>query len=122
MVTQSKLNSRHQSTFCIVVLNPPFRRYGLPKAICHLFLWAGKVVAGMATFFLPFRPHSSQNFGAGKSGAGLTGIHKSLMTDLIFQYLPLRLRCYSKRNFVDHVEKTWRGTRTFEDEKTYKSR
>jgi hypothetical protein len=33
----------------------------------------------MATFFLPFRPHSSQNFGAGKvgagkSGAGLTGI------------------------------------------------
>jgi hypothetical protein len=51
MVAQSKLNSRHQSTFCIVVLNPPFRRYGLPKAICHLFLWAGKVVAGMATFF-----------------------------------------------------------------------
>ncbi len=79
MVAQSKLNSRHQSTFCIVVLNSPFRRYGLPKAICHLFLWAGKVVAGMATFFLPFRPHSSQNFGAGKvgagkSGAGLTGI------------------------------------------------
>jgi hypothetical protein len=44
------------------------------------------------------------------------------VTDLIFQYLPLRFRCYSKRNFVDHVKKTWRGTRTFEDEKTYKSR
>lgn len=30
---------------------------------------------------------------------------KSLMTDVIFQYLTLRFRCYAKIKFVDHVEK-----------------
>jgi hypothetical protein len=43
-------------------------------------LFVGRKSCGRyGNFFLPFRPHSSQNFGAGnlgagKSGAGLTGI------------------------------------------------
>jgi hypothetical protein len=73
MVAQSKLNSRHQSTFCIVVLNPPFRRYGLPKAICHLFLWAGKVVAGMATFFYHSGPTPAKILGPEKLGPEKVG-------------------------------------------------
>ena len=38
----------------------------------QLFVWAGKVGAGKIKKWWSFRPHSSQNFGAGKVVAGLT--------------------------------------------------
>jgi hypothetical protein len=52
-------------------------------------LFVGRKSCGRyGNFFLPFRPHSSQNFGAGnlgagKSGAGLTGIDTTLHIEIL---------------------------------------